>query len=919
MAESTVPSGYSVSNNYTKIDRNKMTEGVVSGDKKPVTIPMEKSITNQLSTKFTVEKQWLGDSNNKFQTRLPVWIRLQYSVDNTTWKNVSELISNGCGTDGTSAYADLITLNPPENLQTYFASYTFEKLPSVLYENGTEKKIIYRGIEVDDSDAPIHLDSKSGEYLNQGYRVTDANTVSNGPKNYVRNYLSTFDLTVEKVWVDDNNFYEQRPNSLTITLQRTTKENPDYDASYDVSGNTDESAGWVDVKDTGNNLIQYTMSKSNALKTDANKWKISVRDIPSYSTNGEKYYYRAVESVGTNDPYNAGMSLKNYKLTQSSEGAKTTLTNTIIQKTEAYSVQKKWVKTSLGTAILELIYRTENTSWTQYTDEYGKNVRVTLDGTADADNGQLALESSAWTATWKNLPKQDSEGNAYIYVAVEVDASGKIITSSDSYLIETDRNHPGVIYNIEKTSLTVQQTWDDQKNQYDLRNATIYQIYRKLQTDGIMPTSASCDYAASGWEPVDLSASITYTDSQIVSDLKVAATPYVIRGSSVVKDDVNKNLVKASSTADNNTITISNLPKYDKDGNPYEYIAIEQQTNQNKAYQFQYEGNTTYSKFKDDPSNYQEAKSSFTNASGWKVAITNQLITGNIAVQEIFDDAVDRIKNSVGSVSKSQNVDAVRPKAVTVQLTAKSLSKGIAVGEVSFVGYQYTWKQVPVYKNDGSNFAYQVTSKEKTANTLSKYKIKTEQGIVISGSAAVDNSKVTATKGGASSKDAYMAGICIFESDSEAITVTFYNVYTPEEITVQAKKSWSNQTDNTAAANPDVKAYLVAKFKTDAVTETARLVPAENCSNMTNWILLGNAWSQGSTLPSNDQNEIYCKTLDPNGTKATWEKLPKNAVNYAYTESGASPSLGDANGITYQVYEKEKVTISKTRRKNGFI
>lgn len=146
----------------------------------------------------------------------------------------------------------------------------------------------------------------------------------------------------------------------------------------------------------------------------------------------------------------------------------------------------------------------------------------------------------------------------------------------------------------------------------------------------------------------------------------------------------------------------------------------------------------------------------------------------------------------------------------------------------------------------------------------------------------------------------YMAGICIFESDSEAITVTFYNVYTPEEITVQAKKSWSNQTDNTAAANPDVKAYLVAKFKTDAVTETAWLVPAENCSNMTNWILLGNAWSQDST-------------------KATWEKLPKNAVNYAYTESGASPSLGDANGITYQVYEKEKVTISKTRRKNGFI
>lgn len=231
--------------------------------------------------------------------------------------------------------------------------------------------------------------------------------------------------------------------------------------------------------------------------------------------------------------------------------------------------------------------------------------------------------------------------------------------------------------------------------------------------------------------------------------------------------------MKASSTADNNSIVISNLPKYDRNVKLYEYIAIEQQTNQNKAYQFQYYGNSEYSKFKDDPSNYQEAKSSFTDADGWKVFVTNQLITGNISVQEIFDDYADRIIDSKGNISKSQNVDVMRPKTVTVQLTAKGLSKGVSSNEVSFVNYKYIWNKVPVYKNDGSNFEYQVTSKEKTANTLSKYKIKAEQGITVSESDEVDNRKVTVTKGGASSNGANMAGICIFESDSESITVTF--------------------------------------------------------------------------------------------------------------------------------------------------
>lgn len=72
-------------------------------------------------------------------------------------------------------------------------------------------------------------------------------------------------------------------------------------------------------------------------------------------------------------------------------------------------------------------------------------------------------------------------------------------------------------------------------------------------------------------------------------------------------------------------------------------------------------------------------------------------------------------------------------------------------------------------------------------------------------------------------------------------------------------------------------------------------------------------------MPLDKPFAVSCTVTAFGRTAATWEKLPKNAVNYAYTESGASPSLGDANGITYQVYEKEKVTISKTRRKNGFI
>ena len=73
-------------------------------------------------------------------------------------------------------------------------------------------------------------------------------------------------LTITKIWDDENNKYETRPETLNITLLQN-------ETVYKT----------------------YTLNSTNALETDENKWQITNIKVPKYDSNGNEYIYTIQE------------------------------------------------------------------------------------------------------------------------------------------------------------------------------------------------------------------------------------------------------------------------------------------------------------------------------------------------------------------------------------------------------------------------------------------------------------------------------------------------------------------------------------------------------------------------------------------------------------------------------------------------
>ena len=104
---------------------------------------------------------------------------------------------------------------------------------------------------------------------------------------------------------------------------------------------------------------------------------------------------------------------------------------------------KSWDGAS-GSEVTFALYRstdgslaTDDTNTAEFT-----GYTVSLDGTADANFSEAHTvqfgETSAWEATFKNLPTTDSDGNAYTYSVLEVTASGSSWVEATNYKVSYD-------------------------------------------------------------------------------------------------------------------------------------------------------------------------------------------------------------------------------------------------------------------------------------------------------------------------------------------------------------------------------------------------------------------------------------------------------------------------------------------------
>ena len=276
-------------------------------------------VTNTIDlTSRTVQKIW-EDQNDKYGLR-PTEIYLQ-------------LYRNGL------MYLDPVTVTPDEDGNW---SYTWHNLPVA---DSTGNPYVYSVVET-----PV------AHYLPPNYG-DDGFTITNR--------LDVTDVAVKKVWDDEEDKYELRPESITLQLMQNGAPFGDP-----VIVTPDEEGNW-----------SYT-------------WE----DLPKVDAAGEPYVYTVVETAipGYKTPVYSTDDDGNLIVTNQLETADITATKIWDDQNDKYGLRPESIT-------LQLM---------QNGVPFGDPVTVTPD------------EEGNWSYTWPNLPKVDAAGEAYIYTVVETPVVG---------------------------------------------------------------------------------------------------------------------------------------------------------------------------------------------------------------------------------------------------------------------------------------------------------------------------------------------------------------------------------------------------------------------------------------------------------------------------------------------------------------
>ena len=188
-------------------------------------------------------------------------------------------------------------------------------------------------------------------------------------------------VTVTKVWEDNNNEAKKRPGSIKIQLKN------------------------------GNNVerTQEINGTENAVAGNSNRWEYTFTGLDKYNENGQEIVYSADETE-----VNSG-ELQFYENTGVTGDFKTglTITNTFTQNTDTIDlkVTKKWVDNDVQAQRrpTSVIIQVKNENEVVRSQE--------INGT---DNG-VEGDSSTWEYTFTDLPKYDRLNNIINYTVEEVE------------------------------------------------------------------------------------------------------------------------------------------------------------------------------------------------------------------------------------------------------------------------------------------------------------------------------------------------------------------------------------------------------------------------------------------------------------------------------------------------------------------
>lgn len=287
------------------------------------------------------------------------------------------------------------------------------------------------------------------------YKATSENT-----QDYqftITNDEGLTDISATKVWKDNENKYNTRPDSITFTLVADGVEVEDSAITINPTDNSDVWNG-----------------------TEAAEWT----DVPLYNATGEKIEYTVEETIGT-QPEGADQYTTTVTEDESNPGSFIVTNSLYPVNVTSMDVEKVWIDDDNAAGkrpgtLYMVLYRT--------LDGSGEEPAMALPGAASV---VAVNDANNWSSGWQNLTAYSEDGVKYIYSVKEYDSPSQNategVTGYTDVSTEADKTETKYTFRnqLEEGSVnkTVNKVWLDEALE-DERPENVTVILSGKTTDG---------------------------------------------------------------------------------------------------------------------------------------------------------------------------------------------------------------------------------------------------------------------------------------------------------------------------------------------------------------------------------------------------------------------------------------------------
>lgn len=520
-------------------------------------------------------------------------------------------------------------------------------------------------------------------------RATDAET-----GNVTYTFTNTYDeqllaISGEKLWLDDDDRYSTRPESVTIELYADGE-------PYEVGGEA-----VTDVISGDDNIWQYEFTDLPKYADDHEiAWSVREVEVPGYDTKRTDSTF--TEYVDQDEVITREILLPNF---------------VNIQQTTDVTVTKVWNDRSNQDGL-----RPDEVSLTIMAGETEVET-VTFGGTGDT-----------WTAKVEGLPTHDASGEPITYTVVEKDVPEGYSSEVDGLKVTNS-----IIAPSQTTSVSVEKAWSDNENKEGFRpeGVTVHLLADGVDTGESVELNAGNEwkhtfeeleakraggkdivYTVSEDEVPHYTTNITgdaeegfvITNSRELETTSLSGTKLWIDGDNeeharpesvivslyangepALDDEDNPITAEVTGSTDNDTwaFSFTGLQKY-ADGEEIAYTVAEAED--------------------DVPANYTQRVISDRNV------IINTYVSDPIQISKVWND--------------NNDAAGLRPDSVTIHVTkGDDVERTLVLSDTTY--WEVEAEGLPVFDADGERIAYDVAEPEVPAGYTVSYEGDAEHGFVV--------------------------------------------------------------------------------------------------------------------------------------------------------------------------------------------